>query len=639
MIDKGKKGSLHIIKGLILILLMCLIVPVFALEPLVAEAAAPRLNVTKKTITGDGVKYQLVVKNKVKSSKYKWTTSNKKVAKVSSKGLITSVSKGTAIIKCKITYPNRKTKTLSCKVTVKIPAQDVEISNAVEDENAHTICTGETYKFTYKFTPSDSSDKTYWSIDDESVATVDGNGVVTAKSPGITKLTVSNREGKEEAQLADVNYTIFLRVVTPTESVEKVELISSSQIQIVFSGAIERSTIINEKNELKNISIVAKENKNGEMSKAPGILTAKLSLDKKVLTITPSNAFLGTYDIKIPVAVKTTKNKSIVPFYKEINLIDEEGPLVKRTYLEADGLSATIEFNEAIDKTDMRVLASYAASGTALEDATNIVLRNKDNYKLSSDRLKLTIDLSSIYYYDRNKTMAVMFSGIKDLTGNETKEVPLTVYLSTNTSSREQIVITAAERTAKNVITAEFSDAVSVPGYIVINSNIFYGVVDGEDSRVVKYELSSDLIKLSGAQTVSFEGYTGYYVTNSGYTKTVRSVNFSSLNFGPSLISCNLTYVTINGKLAETLVLVYDKNIIVENTVGIISARVSDQEGYVNRGVFLNYKATVNANTVSLVLDSDQIQTLGTYKLNIPGNFVKDYADNVSESATATFQK
>lgn len=70
-----------------------------------------KLNTTKKTIY-KGSTYTLKVKGTKK--KVKWTTSNKKVATVNSKGKVTAKKKGTATITAKVSG-----KTLKCKITVK----------------------------------------------------------------------------------------------------------------------------------------------------------------------------------------------------------------------------------------------------------------------------------------------------------------------------------------------------------------------------------------------------------------------------------------------------------------------------------------------------------------------------------------
>ena len=78
-----------------------------------AEAATVKLNKTKATIYA-GKTVTLKLKN---ASKVIWKSSNTKIAKVSSKGVVTGIGKGTATI----TATNKTTKKqYKCKVTVKL---------------------------------------------------------------------------------------------------------------------------------------------------------------------------------------------------------------------------------------------------------------------------------------------------------------------------------------------------------------------------------------------------------------------------------------------------------------------------------------------------------------------------------------
>ncbi|WP_310602163.1 glycosyl hydrolase 53 family protein [Anaerosporobacter sp.] len=79
-------------------------------------ATKPKLSETKKTIT-IGEKATLKVQNKVAGSKYTWSSSNKKIATVTSKGEVTAVKKGNTTITCKVTA-GKKQYNLSCAVTV-----------------------------------------------------------------------------------------------------------------------------------------------------------------------------------------------------------------------------------------------------------------------------------------------------------------------------------------------------------------------------------------------------------------------------------------------------------------------------------------------------------------------------------------
>ena len=84
----------------------------------VSAFAKPTLNKKKAEIsTGQSV----TLKVKGTKQKPKWTSSNKKIATVSKKGVVTGRSAGNVIIKAKVGG-----KTLKCKVTVKAPSAKQE---------------------------------------------------------------------------------------------------------------------------------------------------------------------------------------------------------------------------------------------------------------------------------------------------------------------------------------------------------------------------------------------------------------------------------------------------------------------------------------------------------------------------------
>ena len=51
--------------------------------------------------------------------KQTWTSSNRKIATVTKKGVVVAKKKGVATISCKVLFYGGKVKTVKCKVTIK----------------------------------------------------------------------------------------------------------------------------------------------------------------------------------------------------------------------------------------------------------------------------------------------------------------------------------------------------------------------------------------------------------------------------------------------------------------------------------------------------------------------------------------
>ena len=76
----------------------------------------------KELILDINEKFNINIKNKIKKSKYYWTSSNTDIATVNSKnGMVKAVGGGTTDIQCKITLPSGDTLKLHCQVDVTPP--------------------------------------------------------------------------------------------------------------------------------------------------------------------------------------------------------------------------------------------------------------------------------------------------------------------------------------------------------------------------------------------------------------------------------------------------------------------------------------------------------------------------------------
>ncbi len=180
----------------------------------------PALSVTDKTLENIGNTFELSLNGlstNVKS--IKWYTLNKKIAAVKAENngktaTVTAINKGTTNIKCKIMFYHNKTIDLYCKVTVKSTALKIEITNNKDDNDGRQVMeVGDKYNFNSRITPSSSSAKTYWLINNEYYANVDSNGVVTAKEEGIAVLTAVAANSRDEISSSNIRDQVVIEIV------------------------------------------------------------------------------------------------------------------------------------------------------------------------------------------------------------------------------------------------------------------------------------------------------------------------------------------------------------------------------------------------------------------------------------------
>ncbi len=622
-----------------LILSLALLLP-FLLDQNVAQAlaaATPTFTESKFEIVGEGSTHQLEIKDKVTGSKYKWSSSDKKVAKVSSKGLVTAVTKGTTTIKCVITLPTKKTKTITSKVTVTVPADEVKINNAVEVNGAHILLVGEKFDYNRDIVPAGSSYITYWSIGggDESCIRIDDSaaGTVTALKPGkvILKATAAKTTNNDDLKKSIINDAIIIEVKNPTATVNSAEIIGSTEIRVVFDSPVDPATVIGTNNSLLNsIEITLRKNTKGVLAKDPGTLKASLSTDGKILTITSQNMLDGEYGINVSSKIKTTGGVAIEEYYKQANFVDTMGPTIKSVVLDDSGLIASILFSEAVDVTNLKVSnATLLTSGNA--DPTTISkLNNRLNYVLSTDKKSLTINLSGIASTDYGKPFLVTFSGIKDLAGNTPPSFTLSATIVTDTSPKPQARPFMAVRTSYNTLTITFDRAIKQPGFVMINNgNMILGVVDSTDNKKVNYTFSdAEAAALTGILPVSVINWSGYNVaptdTLANQPYKFPGINFTADRTSPVLLNYNFDPET------NILTLAYNETVTLTSASGIFSSTLRTATDEIFSGTNITYTKLESTDNKVIKLLMGNMTLLGSYTFSIDYAFVADNFRNYS---------
>ncbi len=143
-----------------------------------------------------------------------WTSSNPAVATVAEDGTVTAVAPGTTTI-----VATCGTKTAECTVTVKSPLTSISIGEDIDE-----LLPGQSTTLAVTYNPVDTTDdKTVtWTSADDTIATVDENGKVTAIAPGTTTITANCGNVSDSITVTVLEVHIDrIAISEPTVSMEK----------------------------------------------------------------------------------------------------------------------------------------------------------------------------------------------------------------------------------------------------------------------------------------------------------------------------------------------------------------------------------------------------------------------------------
>ena len=137
-----------------------------------------------------------------------WSSANENIATVSEAGLVQAGNSVAGPVV--ITATSQENSAVSAQYTVTVIASTISLNGISLTEPTASLKLGRTKTMTAVFSPSNASNKNVtWASSDESVATVDAQGVVTPKSSGPTTITVTAADGgfSAECQLTVLGYT------------------------------------------------------------------------------------------------------------------------------------------------------------------------------------------------------------------------------------------------------------------------------------------------------------------------------------------------------------------------------------------------------------------------------------------------
>lgn len=186
-------GKVKRIMALFMVLFMtCTIIPANTLNVEAATVKAKSVTLNKEMYTlkkGKTVQLKATVNpENTTQKKLQWSSSNNKIAKVSSKGKVTAKKNGTATITVKVKGTKIKD---TCKIIVGTPVTKVKLN-----KTKLSLKPKKTYQLKATVSPSGATTKgVTWKSSNTKAATVNSKGKITAKKAGTTTITATTKDG------------------------------------------------------------------------------------------------------------------------------------------------------------------------------------------------------------------------------------------------------------------------------------------------------------------------------------------------------------------------------------------------------------------------------------------------------------
>lgn len=281
---ENKRNIKLIKKKVVAGLLIAAIVITGQIQAISVKAASVKVKSVK--VTSDTGKTAYVAKGKTiqlktdvsvtpaKSTNKKVTykSNNKKIATVSSKGVVKGIKTGTTTIK--VTSKSDKNK--SAKITVKVTTP---VSKLTLNKSKLSLSKGKTQKLTVKYKPAKNICKTVkWTSSNKKVATVSDDGIVKAVGKGSAKITAQALDGTNKKS------NVCTVTVTEANNIASVEVINSSVVRVTLSKAQALAA--------KDFTVQIKSYQSGNYIAACGIESLKTA-DKKIYDITMKDRFVS----------------------------------------------------------------------------------------------------------------------------------------------------------------------------------------------------------------------------------------------------------------------------------------------------------------------------------------------------------
>ena len=518
------------------------------------------------------IKYE-IIPTTASNKTVTWSSNNPSVVSVDNKGHIKALKPGSANISIVTDDGNKST-----FITINVKETKIDVTSISLNSSKLSLVEGGTSQLKVTFNPSNATNKNviYKSNNDE-VASVSDDGVVTANSIGNTKIIVASSNGK-----------------TAT-----CEVVVSKKIIYVNSIKLSESKVTINRGETKLLSYTL------SPSDANELITWSSS-NFEVVSVNSAGRIAALKSGSATIKVKTSKGKSasceIV--VKEPNIEVNSIKLSKTSTSIIEGgseiLKITFDPENATNKkvtwsTSNSNIATVDSSGkvSAIKEGTAQITVKTSNGKTASCEVKVSKKVINVENISLNKTSITLEEGKVD---------SLVASVTPSNATNQNVSFSSSNTSVVKIDTNGKVTAVS-PGTATITAKSSNNKTVSCIVRVTKKEIFADKITVSPNKVTLEVGKTrplsaeilpsdatNKTITWSSSNNKIASINSEGRITAKKAGSATITATTSNGKTSTCLISV---------TVPVTKITLNKKELSINKGGSSTLKASIEPSNAS----------------------------------------
>ena len=397
-----------------------------------------------------------------------------------------------------------------CKV--KVEKKVVPVSGITIDKESLKMKVGETYHLTAKVSPEDATDKSVvWKSEDESIATVDQKGLVTAVKGGSeTMITATSGEFSASCAVTIEEDVIPVKGITLDKEIIEMAVGSSCRLNatITPSDATDKTIIWDSSDE--TIAIVSSSGVIAALKEGDVTITAYSSDRKK-------SASCGVFikDVKIALA-KTTgiigvnDNLNVAPYLKSNVSIKPSDVTLSSSDLKVAAVDGLNIVGKSAGKAKITVAYKYGES----------ILEQYFDVEVEDTFLSFVEDIFTI-----SGRGVVLTTTVKNGTIKTNDKVR--IIQSPLTSKNYNVTIASLETNRKVVESATVGDVIGILMKEAVNKddlNRGSAITTGDTKRLVATQKVYGTLLITGRKAPAYVGYKPMMSANN-QTWIVKLVN------------------------------------------------------------------------------------------------------------------